>query len=799
MLKDIGYALRTLRRSPGFTAASVLVLALAIGANTAMFCVLNAVLLKPLPYPSPDQLAMLWTSRPQQNVHEGRSAYWNVGMWRRLNHSFTGLAVLDGVSETLAGADGAEQINVARVSPEFFPLLGVMPDRGRIFSAGDATERRRLAVISYRFWQSRFGGSPDAIGAPLELDGQTSRVIGILPEGFHFARLDADVWEPETLFPDWSARQRVRGTDSWFVLGRLRPGVTIRQAQAEMTAIEARLDDQLPAPDRNLGVNVVPLSLQITGPGARLALWLLAGAVFCVLLVAAINIAGLSLARGASREREIAIRAALGAGRVRIVRQLLAESVTLAAVSGLLGLLVAEAGIRLVVALQPGNLARLNEVSLDPRALGWASLICLLTGILVGLAPAVAMMRSDLRSPVQEGGRGVAGRVAARGIRRALVVAEMALAIVLLTGAGLLIRSLWSVENVDPGFRADRVLSMELTSPAFADGAQMSAFYDRVLERIQSLPGVESAGIVGQFFIGGNPQQVLTAEPAGSAPLRVRRDEVSRGFFKAMDTPLLRGRFFSPADGPGAARVAIVNQTLAGRLWPGRDPIGQRVSVGRDADRTSFTVVGVVGDMRREGLESEPVPQFFEPLEQSPSRHETLLVRTSMADPLQMAGTLRAAVHQLEKQAVVYRFTTLDEGLGAMLAQRRFQTTLLFAFALVALLMAAIGIYGLIQYTVKMRTHEIGIRVAVGAQAGQIFRMILREGLLVSLTGTALGLAGALLVSRTASSLLFGVAASDPVTFVAVSLLLLAIAMTACWIPAHKAMSVDPIVALRDE
>ncbi len=800
--RDIRYAVRTLRKCPGFTITSVAILALAIGANTAIFSVLNAVLLRPLPYRSPQQLAMLWTSRPSQSVREGRSAYWNVEMWRRESKSFADMAVLDGVSVTLTGTGEAEQIGVARVSSNFFPLLGVEPLRGRTFSAGEAGERQRLALISYRFWQTRFGGAPDAIGASIELDGRPSRIIGILPAGFQFARLDADVWEPDTMFPDWEARRRVRGTDSWFVLGRLRPNVTFGQAQAEMSAIERRLDAQLPASDRNLGIAVVPLSLQVTGPRARLALWMLAGAVFCVLLIAATNVASLSLARSAGREREIAIRVALGASRARIVRQLLAESMTLAVTSGLLGLFVAEAGIRLVLAFKPGDLARLNQVSLDPRVLGWALAVCLLTGILVGLAPAVTMLRRNLKPSGQEGGRSVAGGVATRGIRRALVVTEFALAIVLLAGAGLLIRSLWSVENVDPGFSPDRVLSMQLSSPAFGATAQLADFYRRVLEQIQSLPGVESAGIIGEFFIGDNPEQMLTTEGGAktiSERLRVRRDEVSEGFFKALGTPLLKGRFFSASDGPDSPRVAIVNDALARRLWPGRDPIGRRVNLGRDSDRLWFTVVGVVADMRRQGLENEPVPQLFEPLAQGPSRHVTVLVRTSTSDPLKMAGALEAAVHQMERHALLYHVTTLESRLDAFLNQRRFQTTLLIGFSVVALLMAAIGIYGLIQYSVATRTQEIGIRMAVGAQTAEIFRMLIGEGLKLSLAGLGLGLVGALWLSRAGSSLLFGVTATDPLTFITVSLLLTAVAAAACFFPARRGTKVDPIVALRQE
>jgi predicted permease len=799
VVQDIRYAMRILRKNLGFTATSVATLALAIGASTAMFSVLNAVLFRPLPYRAPEQLAMLWTEDPTQNLREGRSAAWNIERWRSQSQTFADMAVFDAVSVTLTGADGAEQILGASISDNLFPLLGIRPVRGRSFSTEEAEQRQRLILISHRFWQARFGGSSDAVGATIVLNGLPSQIIGILPAGFKVARLDADVY---TMSADWETRHSVRGSDDWFVVGRLRPNVTFDHAQAEMSAIARRLDDQLPAADRNRGISVVPLSLQMVGSQSRLALWMLGGAVFCVLLIGAANVASLSLARSVGRVREMAVRAALGASAGRTVRQLLTESVVLAAVSGLIGILLAVAGIRLIRAFGPGNLARLNEVSLDLRALGWAMAISLLTGILVGMAPAITTVRRNLRPSFEEGGRSVSGGTATRSIRRALVVAEFALAIVLLVGAGLLVRSWWHVESIDPGFRPERVLAIELSAPtAFSGPAQLTDLYHRVLEQIQAVPGVESAGIIGDLFIGNNREQVLTTEGdegAVAERLRFRRDEVSADFFKALGTTLLRGRFFSIADGPDAQRVAIVNDAMARRLWPGRDPVGRRFKLGpRDSDRPWFTVVGVVGDMRRQGLESEPVPQMFESLAQNPPRSVDLFIRMSTDDPLAMAGALQAAVRRVEKHAPIYGVAPLERQLGLYLTQRRFQTSLLIGFALVALVMAAIGIYGLILYSVATRTQEIGIRMAVGAQAGDIFRMIVREGLQLSVTGVMLGLVGALLVGRAGSTLLFGVTASDPLTFTAVSLLLTAVAVTACYFPARRAMKVAPVVALR--
>ena len=804
MAQDIRYALRTLSKSPGFTMTSVAVLALAIGANTTMFSVLNAVLLRPLPYRAPEQLAMLWTEDPTQNLREGRSALWNVEQWRSQSQSFADMAVFDAVSTTLTVAGEAEQIVGASISPNLFPLLGVQPAQGRSFSTEEAEQRQRLILISHRFWQARFGGSNDAIGAPIMLNGLPSRIIGILPAGFQIATLNADVWEPQTMSKDWETRRSVRGGDTWFVIGRLRPSVTFDHAQAEMTAIARRLNDQLPAADRNRGISVVPLSLHMVAPQSQLALWMLGGAVFCVFLIAAANVASLSLARTLSRAREMAVRAALGASAGRIVRQLLTESVLLAAVSGLIGTGLALAGIRLIRAFGPGNLPRLNEVSLDLRVLGWALGISLVAGILVGLAPAMTTLRRDLRPSGEEGGRSVSGGAATRRIRRALVVAEFALAIVLLVGAGLLVRSWWHVKGIDPGLRPERVLMMELSSPtAFSVPAQRTDLYHRVLEQIQAVPGVQSAGIIGDLFIGNSREQVLTTEGDDgtvSERVRFRRDEVSADFFKTLGTPLLRGRFFSIGDGPDAPPVAIINDAMARRSWPGRDPVGRRFKLApRDSDRPWYTVVGVVPDMRRQGLEREPVPQIFESLAQNPPRSVDLFIRTSSDDPLAMAGALRAAVRRVEKHAPVYGVTTLENRLGAFLTQRRFQTSLLIAFSVVALLMAAIGIYGLIQYSIAMRTREIGIRMAVGAQAGEIFRMIILEGLKLSLTGLVLGLLGALWLGQAGSSLLFGVTATDPVTFTTVSLLLTAVATSACYFPARRAMKVDPMVALRQE
>jgi putative ABC transport system permease protein len=795
--RDVRYAVRTLRKSPTFTMTAAATLALAIGANTTMFSVLNAVLLRPLPYRAPEQLAMLWTEDPTQNLHEGRSALWDVEQWLTHSQSFADMATFDSVTTTLTTAEGSEQILGASTSPNLLSLLGVQPVRGRNLSSEETEAQKRLILISHRFWQARFGGSNAAIGATLVLNGLPSQIIGILPAGFRIATVDADVWEPHT------THRSVRGSQTWFVVGRLRPTVTFDQARTEMSAIARRLNDQLPAAQAIRGITVVPLSLSMVAPQSRLALWMLGGAVFCVFLIAAANVTSLSLARSTARTREMAVRAALGASAGRIVRQLLTESIVLGVVAGLSGTLLALVGIDLIRAFGPGNLPRLNEVRLDLRVLALTLALSLLAGILVGLAPAMTAMRRDLRPSDKEGGRSVSGGTSSGRIRRALVVAEFALAIVLLVGAGLLVRSWWHVTNIDPGFRPERILVMNITAPpTFSVPDQRSDLYRRVLEQIQAVPGVESAGIIDDLFTGNPREQALTVErDAGTVFERLvfTRDEASADFFRTFGTPLLRGRVFSIGDRPEAPRVAIINDALARRSWPGQDPIGRRFKLGpQDADGPWFTVVGVVGNMRRQGLEREALPQMFVSLAQNPpSRNVDLFIRTSSDDPLVMAGTLRAAVGRVEKNAAISGVAPLEQQLGTYLTQRRFQTSLLTGFSVVALLMAAVGIYGLIQYSVAMRTQEIGLRLALGADAGHIFRMMIGEGLTLSLTGVALGLVGAWWLGRAGSSLLSGVTASDPLTFMTVSLLLTAVAIAACYFPARRAMTVDPIVAFR--
>jgi predicted permease len=805
LFRDAQYALRQLRRNPAFSTTAAATLALAIGANVAMFTVVNAVLLRPLPYRAPEELAMLWTESPAQHLRKGRSALWDVEQWRTRSQRFTDMATFDATSRTWTTPEGTERIVGASISPNLLPLLGVEPALGRNFSQEEVDNGDRVLLISHRFWQMRFGGAKEPLGAALLLDGRPYQVIGVLTPGFQLAGLNADVWEPH------SGRSTVRGREMWSAVARLRPGVTIDQARAEMAGIARHFTDQLPAGEHNRAIGVVPLTLHLVSPQSRLALWMLGGTVFCVFLVAAANVTSLSLARSVARTQEMTVRAALGASSGRIARQLLIESLVLAGISGAVGLAIAWGGIHLIRAFGPTNLPRLNEVSLDPRALGWALGTSIFAGFLVALAPTVMTLRRGRHPSPGATSRGLIGGSATRRIRRALVVAEFALAIVLLVGAGLLIRSWWHVNGVDPGFRPEGALMVTVGTPpvmqaataaeAILASARRRDFYHRVLEEIQAVPGIESAGATGDLFIDNDRVQVVTVERDGttvSERLQFVQGEVSAGFFSAMGTRLVRGRFFTTADGPDASPVAIVNEAMARRSWLGRDPVGRRFKIGpQDANAPWYTVVGVVADMRRQGPEREPFPQMFVSLAQTPPQNADLIVRTSSSEPLAVAGAVRDAIRRVELNAPVSGIAPLEARLGVFVAQRRFQTSLLTGFSLAALLMAALGIYGLIQYSVTTRTQEIGLRMAIGAGTGEIFRMIVGEGLMLSMTGVAIGLVGAWWLGRGGSSLLVGVTAGDPLTFAAVSILLTAVALAACYFPARRAMRVDPIRALR--
>jgi predicted permease len=803
MLLELRHALRRLRSSPGFAITAIATLALAIGITTTMVGVLDAVLLRRLPFPSPGRLVVVWQELPSQGVREARSAFGTVDEWRRASRSLDDVAVLDPATALLDHAGEVERISSSRVSPNLFALFGVIAERGRLFTDREAAGRQRVALISHRFWKARFTSSPAAIGATVLVDGQPSQIVGVLPASLADAGFTADVWEPHTLFADWEARRAAVGRGSWFVFARLRADATTETAQRELGAIARRLDVGQPDADAGRTVRVVPLREQLAGARSSAVAWTLAGATTLLWLVAAVNVAGLTIARGLGRLPQLAIQAALGASRGRLVRSLVVESGVVAALAGIGGLGVAAAATGAIRALGPDYAARLADVRLDIRVLAWAILVSTMTGIVIGLTPALAAWRRDLRV---DGGRTTASGAASR-VRRLFVAAECATAVVLLAGGGLFLRSWWNVSRVDPGFHADRVLALHLATPAGLPVAQRAAFYEAVLDRVGGVPGIERAGISSELFVGTVREEPIVAEGgerAGTQLMPLRRDEIAGDVFDALGTRLLGGRPFTAADGRGGTPVAIVNAAMASRLWPGRDAVGRRFALGPPGPAAPwFTVVGVVADMRRQGLEIAPVPQMFEPVAQAPSRATILLARTSTGpggrpvDPLGMAGALRAAVRSVDAKAVVYGVSLVGDRLGAELGERRVQAVLLLACAIVTLLLATLGLYALIQHSVVARTHEIGVRMALGARPADISQMVAGEGLVLALAGLAAGLAASWWLARTASALLFGVGAADPPTLVAVSALALAVAAVASYVPARRAARISPIVALR--
>lgn len=800
--QDLRYAVRTLSQKPGFTAVAVLTLALGVGANTAIFSVVNGVLLRPLPYVEPDRLAMLWTDDVKHGVHESEgTSYLNFQDWKNQSQAFADMAICTrGNAITLTERE-PERAEAEAVSANLFPLLGRKPILGRTFSADDLERRERVVVLNYGLWQRRFGGAPDVIGQSVEIDGAQAQIIGVMPHDFFFPRKETQLWLPITSIAVWDKEKTRRDSDWWRVVGRLKPGATFAQAQTEMNAIGRRLEQAYPINNPEFAgyrVNVVPISNQMASAKLRLALWSLLGAIFCVLLIACANLANLLLARGAGREREFAIRLALGASRARLIRQLLTESAALAVGAGALGLWLAAMGLRALIALAPPNIPRLDEVRIDGRVLAFTLLLSVLTNFLFGLLPAWKLSRTDPHESLKDGSRGLSGGLGGQRTRGALVAAEVALVVVLLAGAGLLIRSFLRLQAVDAGFDPRRVLVIKLNLPAPTPKNQLRLFYQQVFERLSALPGVESVGAISHIFLETNPDIMVAIEGAppsrpGQALEPLMFDEVSLNYFTTMRVPLLKGRFFSEQDGPDSPPVAIINETMARRFLPGEDPIGKRF-----AGNNPITIIGVVGDMHREGLEKEPISQLFLTYAQRPVSTMAVVVRTTN-DPLKLAAAARHEIRAVDKRAILFSISTVEDQLEEFNAQRRFQTWLLGLFAALALLLAAIGIYGVMSYTVAQRAHEIGIRLALGAQRRDILKLVVGQGMVLVLIGLTVGTLAALGVTPVLASLLYGVRATDPATFALMALTLVSVAFVTCYVPARRAVKVDPMVALRYE
>ncbi len=804
IFQDFRFALRVLLRKPGLSALSIVTLALGIGACTTIFSVLNGIVLRPLPYDEPDRLAMIWTSDEKRGAQEHGTSFAAFEDWRSQSRSFEDMAVfmeprLTGLN--LSGIDEPLRIQGARVSPNLFDLLGVRPTIGRTFSTDEAERGERVIVIGYQLWQRLFGGLPEAVGSTLDVEGSPAQVVGVMPADFRFPNKDTQVWEPHTAFPQWPQKRSTRFSNLWVVVGRLTPNASIGQAQTEMDTIARRLEEEYPGAHAGLGVRVVPLHLQVTGERVRLAVWILFVAVVFVLLIACANVASLLLARGSERAREMGLRIALGAGRGRLFRQLITESALLALLAGFVGFLVSLAGLRLLMAVAPKNLPRLEEVGLSTEVLMFTITMSLATALVFGLVPGLKISATDPNEHLQEGSRRTSSGLQIRSAHKALAVLEFALAVVLLSGAGLLLRSFQNIQNVDPGFRPERALSLQVAPSKSFTRQQRAIFYREILEAINGIAGVDSAGVISNLFSQRDPEGLITAEgrPPTRAGLAIRNDAVSPGFFRAVGARLLQGRLPDEQDNRGEPLLVVINETMARRFWPGEDAVGRRLKWGGpESERSWMTVIGVVADMRRGGIEREPVPEMFVANSYLAASSMDLLVRMT-TEPLQTAAAVREAIWSVDGNVPIYDVSTLSDRWEELGTQRRMQTWLLTLFGVIALVMAMMGIYGLQYYSVSERSHEIGIRMALGAKTADVLMLIIREGLIVSGIGLLAGLVSAQALTRFLSSQLYGVAPEDPVTIAMVSLVLIAVTLMASWIPAHRATRVDPMVALRYE
>jgi putative ABC transport system permease protein len=795
VLRDMRYAVRQLVKAPGFTIVAVLTLALGIGATSAIFSVVNGVLLRPLPYPDPDDLVRVYEVVPQH----GRFAVAPATFldWRTQNSVFERIAAYSsGGAAALAGTEGPERVGFASVSWDTFELLKVSPVLGRGFTAEEEMPgKANVIILSHGAWQRRFGGDPGILGRTVNLAGTPATIVGVMPAGFYFPTRDAELWVPMTINP----ANAPRGAHFLSVLARKKPGVSTDQAHAEMTTITERLAARYPDSSANESAEVILLHEQIVG-GIRRALMTLFAAVAVVVLIACANVANLLLVRASVREKEIAIRAAIGAGRRRLVLQMLAESLVLSLAGGGLGLLLAYLAIPSIQTLSAGSIPRVLDVTIDTRVLAFGFLSSVAVGIVFGLAPAWHVTRTTLGDVLKEGGRGSSSS-GGRWARNGLLILEVALSIVLLVGATLLLRSFARLTSVDPGFKPEGVLTFQvaLPRPSYPQPHNRVAFYDTLLTKLEALPQVTSAGMVQTLPMRGG--YFLSAAIQGRPPAKAGEEisashrVASPGYFATLGIPLLRGRTFTDHDSEKAPMVAVIDEAFATHHFPNEDPIGRGLDIGNGTDGF-YEIVGIVGSVHYEGLDSDPSPTMYVPYRQDIFSGMWLVARTT-DDPAQLTSTVRQLVREIDPALPAFGLGPLTDVISESLAQRRFSMLLLAVFALIAVFLAAVGLYGVVAYTVSQRTQEIGVRMAIGADRSDVLKMVVRGGMTLALVGVAIGLLGALVLARVVASMLFEVTPFDPTSYAATAAILLAVAVLACYVPARRATRVDPLVALR--